>query len=98
MSSYEQQASQSSAGFDKIRTEFDRAYLTDPEFRAGIDTAWYRYEDKCAQANTGDNRTIGETLGEYQQKHGQLIADHPSRQPEAERNPTKNSGVQTNAS
>ena len=93
MSSHEQQASQSSADFDETRTEFDWAYLTDPKFRAEVDVAWYRYTDRCAQANAGCNQTIGEALSEYQQKHAQLMANHRSRQPKAEISHAKNPGA-----
>ena len=98
MSNHEQQAGRLPADFDEIRVGVDWAYLTDPEFRAGVDAAWYRYTDRCAQANAGCNQTIGGALGEYQQKHTQLMADYLSKQPKAERDPIKNSGVQTNAS
>lgn len=59
-------------------TEFDQAYLLNPEFRSEADTAWRRYQD-----HAGRDQTIGEALMEYQRETGRLMADHRSGLSEA---------------
>lgn len=69
-------------------TDFDQAYLTNPEFRTGADEAWRRYQ------HTGGRRTLGEALGGYQQDITQLMADHRSGMTEGPRHPAKDLGDQ----
>ena len=76
MPSPETQPRQAPAEATRVLNEFDQAYLTDPSFRSGVDIAWRRYQNKCAQANAGRDQTIGEALGELQQENARLMASH----------------------